>query len=117
MSIKKTLLMALGAAALFASNGHALNAGWTAEGRITDVYVGTKGVYEPTANVGGMIISLLNGTTTKLFVIPLNETNEVRAMVSQVYNAKTNGYWVQVHNDASGNWGGYQKVSRILVQQ
>jgi hypothetical protein len=40
-----------------------------------------------------------------------------RAMLSQLYSAKTNGYRVQVTNDGLNNIAGVRRVNRLLVQQ
>jgi uncharacterized protein YdbL (DUF1318 family) len=123
MSIKKVLLAAIGAVAMLSTSAFALNTGWTAEGRVTEVYVGATGVYGAGAPAM-MIFVLNNGTTANFFTFPLTATQafpttdiEARTMASQIYNAKTNGYWVQVHNDNKGSMFGYQMVGRILVQQ
>ncbi|MDB5051059.1 MAG: hypothetical protein JWO30_4130 [Fibrobacteres bacterium] len=116
MMFKKALFMAAGAVIMFSTNSFAtLLSGWTGEGRIVDVYVGVKGVYD--VNNGAVVFTVAGGSGPSQYAFPLTETIDAKTLMSQIYNAKTNGYWIQINTDGKPTYLGLPTVGRLVVQQ
>jgi hypothetical protein len=112
MNLKKITSVAAATLMFLGTSSYALLPSWTGEGRVSDVFVGAAGVYIADPAV---VFNLTGGTGTTQFIFALQ--GEIgRAMLSQVYSAKINGYWVQVNNDATGTIGSFSKANRILIQ-
>lgn len=114
MNLKRIHTLAAGIVMLLGADSFALNPGWDNEGRITDVIVAAPNSIGTTSAT--VVFTVHWGTGAANWIIELSgETG--RALLSQVYAAKTNGYWVQVTNDALPNLANYPRVSRLQLQQ
>jgi hypothetical protein len=119
MVVKKMLGVAVCAILFLSSSSFALLSGWTAEGKVGDVFIGAKSAYD--ANYPIVIFSVVNTNvnpiTVQTFSFALDGTDAGKSMLSQIYVAKTNGWWVQIANDGRGKLAGYLLVNRFVAQQ
>src|SRR4051812_32613962 len=115
MKLKKILYMAVGAVLLSSASSFALPSDWSGDGWVNNIYVGSPSAYS--APTPAVIFTLTGGTGVTQFSFPLDGSDFGKALLSQLYAAKINGWKVQVANDGMGNYAGNPRVDRFVNLQ